>query len=134
MAMAVEFQTLPGWKSAWHATANHPDCDLNYAVQPTAVVPWDGGVDNERRAFYNLGCLVEVVRVHIRNGNDKCDGDSNGRCALKNFVTYGEEVNWQIIGEGEMEDPLDKVCFHLIYLSYLFSFSPATNSLSKCFL
>ena len=116
MAVAVEFQTLPG-SSAWHATAKHPACDLNYAVQTTAVVPWDGGVDNERRAFCNLGCLVEVVRVHIRNGNMKCDDDSNGRCALKNFVTYGEEVGWQIIGDGEMADPLEKVLIHLIHLS-----------------
>ena len=47
----------------------------------------------------------------------KCDGNSNGRCALKNFVTYGEEAGWAVIGEGEMEDPLEKVVFHWIHLS-----------------
>ena len=82
--------------SAWHATANHPDCGMNYEYNP-------GAYARDRMADYNLKCRVSLLRVHVRNSNKICS--SNQRCALKKFDVLSEEANWAYIGRFMMPDP-----------------------------
>ena len=82
--------------SAWHATANHPECSKNYEWNP-------GAYGRDRMADYNLKCRVSLLRVHVRNSNKMCDG--NNRCALKKFDILSEEAGWAYIGRFMMPDP-----------------------------
>ena len=82
--------------SAWHATANHPDCGMNYEWNP-------GAYARDRMADYNLKCRVSLLRVHVRNSNKICS--SNQRCALKKFDVLSREANWAYIGRFMMPDP-----------------------------
>ena len=82
--------------SAWHATANHPQCTQNYEWNP-------GAYARDRMADYNLKCRVSLLRVHVRNSNKICS--SNQRCALKKFDILSEEAGWAYIGRFMMPDP-----------------------------
>jgi hypothetical protein len=83
--------------SAYHATGIEPGCDKTYDLQ-------DGTYGRNRLADYNLGCKVEVIRVHVWNTNSKC-GYGNKKCALKKFDLASREHNWGIIGRHMMPDP-----------------------------
>ena len=82
--------------SAWHATANHPQCTQNYEWNP-------GAYARDRMADYNLKCRVSLLRVHVRNSNKICS--SSQRCALKKFDILSEEAGWAYIGRFMMPDP-----------------------------
>ena len=82
--------------SAWHATANHPECTKNYEWNP-------GAYARDRMADYNLKCRVSLLRVHVRNSNKICS--SSQRCALKKFDILSEEAGWAYIGRFMMPDP-----------------------------
>ena len=82
--------------SAWHATANHADCALNYEWNP-------GAYARDRMADYTLKCRVGLLRVHVRNSNKNCH--NNKRCALKKFDVLSNSDPWAYIGRFMMPDP-----------------------------
>ena len=48
-----------------------------------------------------LGCSVQLLRVHVRNSNDKCVGQK--RCALKRFDLQSlQGSDWTQLGRHEM--------------------------------
>ena len=79
MAVANEVNTMSG-SSAWHATANHPGCDDVYQLAT-------GTYGRNRMADYNLGCNVQLLRIHVLNSNRNCvpsDGpEGTKKCALR---------------------------------------------------
>ena len=95
MAPRGEQNTLGG-SSAWHATANHAECAMNYEWNP-------GAYARDRLTDYNLHCRVSLLRVHVRNSNKICS--SGTRCALKKFDILSEEASWAYIGRFMMPDP-----------------------------
>ena len=112
-----ETGTLHG-SSAWHATANHPECSKNYEWNPGDYAPRDRKVD------YNLKCRVSVLRVHIRNSNKACDGTE--RCALKKFDIMSEQPpDWVFMGRFTMPDPGTTVKAQKV-------FSFISNDLQNC--
>ena len=101
MAVTNELNTMHG-SSAWHATANHPGCGDVYQLAT-------GTYGRDRMADYDLGCNVQLLRVHVLNSNRNCVG-SNGpegtkKCALRKFDIRSEEAGWGYIGRHEMPDP-----------------------------
>ena len=101
MAVANEVNTMSG-SSAWHATAKHPGCDDVYQLET-------GTYGRNRMADYNLGCNVQLLRIHVLNSNRNCvpsDGpEGTKKCALRKFDILSKEAGWAYIARHEMPDP-----------------------------
>ena len=84
---------------ARYVTSDFQSCKYILAFNP-------GVYRRDRLVDYDLGCKVDLLRVHVRNSNRNCQG--NSRCALKNFELMGsvdDHTSWNYIGRFTMPDP-----------------------------
>ena len=84
---------------ASYVTSDFQSCKNILAFNP-------GVYRRDRLVDYDLGCKVDLLRVHVRNSNRNCQG--NSRCALKNFELMGsvdDHTSWNYIGRFTMPDP-----------------------------
>ena len=84
---------------ASYVTSDFQSCKYILAFNP-------GVYRRDRLVDYDLGCKVDLLRVHVRNSNRNCQG--NSRCALKNFELMGsvdDHTSWNYIGRFTMPDP-----------------------------
>jgi hypothetical protein len=111
---------------AVYATGRHLGCDKQYAVHGAA----SSAYARDRLVDFKLGCKVELIRVHVRNGNKHCLCTNCGRCALRKFDLLAPPLtgsSWDFIGRHEMPDPGTMV--HTTYASFIYisSFRTATR-------